>query len=450
MVLDSINKNRCGFWKRIINEKYKELKMARTWKVTGAIIALLIYAYPSAWAAEIADFNSTRLTGNWGGARTDLAEKGITFDIDAVQSLQKVTGGGLEHEMKYGGSMDYRIKLDFQKMGLWPGAFIDIQAEHQFGEFVNNDTGAILGSNTDGLFPLPDYRKVNISEFKFTQFLSNRIAIFAGKINTLDGDDNIFAGGRGKLNFMHENFVVNPIGLRTVPYSALGGGIIAFFPDVEAKDPAILSFAVFGPDGQPNTSGFNRDFEHGETFSLSYRQPTRFFDQSGSHTISGSYGTKDYTLLSQDPRIILGALLGFPVTFAESDDSWSFMYNMHQYIVTEKEDPSQGFGVFSRLGTADDKTSPISNFYSVGLGGKGIVDGRDNDTYGIGYFYAELSDEFGRLIEREFGNSQGWEFFYNLEISKWLHITPDFQIIDPSNKNVDTAYVAGLRVKIDF
>jgi len=36
------------------------------------------------------------------------------------------------------------------------------------------------------------------------------------------------------------------------------------------------------------------------------------------------------------------------------------------------------------------------------------------------------------------------------ELSLWLHITPDFQIIEPSNKNVDTAYVAGLRTKIDF
>jgi len=40
----------------------------------------------------------------------------------------------------------------------------------------------------------------------------------------------------------------------------------------------------------------------------------------------------------------------------------------------------------------------------------------------------------------------------------WIYIcanayaqeTPDFQIIKPSNKNTSTAYVAGLRTKIDF
>lgn len=392
------------------------------------------------------------LTGDWGGARTKLSEGGITFNIDAVQSVQKVVGGGKGNGLRYGGSVDYRVKLDFQKMGLWPGAFVDIQAENQFGEFVNNDVGTLLTTNTDSVFPLPDYRELTISELKFTQFLSESVAVFLGKINTLDGDDNIFAGGRGKINFMNQNFVVNPVVLRTSPYSALGAGAAVFFPNVQAKDHAILSFMVLGANGQPNTSGFDRDFEDGQTYMVGYHQPTRFFNQSGSHTFGGTVGTKDYTLLSQDPRLMLAAILGLPGagTFAEDDDSWSFMYNMHQYLYTDKQDETQGFGIFGRFGTADEKTNPIENFYSVGLGGKGMFDGRDNDTYGVGYFYAQLSDEYGRVIQRNFGDTQGVEIFYNFEVTKWLHVTPDFQIIEPSAKHDDTVYVAGLRAKIDF
>jgi porin len=404
----------------------------------------------NAYAQAAPDFNSTKLTGDWGGARTKLAEQGITLDVDAVQSLQKVVGGGKDNKLRYGGSMSYRLKLDFEKMGLWPGAFIDIQAEHQFGTFIGQDTGTILTSNTDGIFPLPNYQKVNVSEFKFTQFLSESFAIFLGKINTLDGDDNIFAGGRGKTNFMNQNFILNPVGIRTVPYSALGIGAAVFLPNVKVKDPAIFSFVMLGPDGQPNTSGFDKDFKKGETFSFAYRQPTRFFGKSGSHTFSGAYGTKNYLMLEQNPRLILKGLIAKNVTFAEKESSWSFMYNMHQYLYTEKEDETQGFGVFARFGTADDKTNPIENFYSVGLGGKGPFDGRDNDTWGFGYFYVQLSDKLGRIIEREFGDSQGYEIFYNIEVTPWLHITPDFQIIKPSNKNTDTAYVAGMRTKIDF
>jgi porin len=413
-----------------------------------AVLGFCIVA--NSYAQETADYASTKLTGNWWGERTKLAEQGITFDIDVVQSVQKVTGGGKDNEMRYGGSVDYRFKFDFQKMGLWEGAFLDVQLEHQFGQFANEDVGAILGTNTDGVFPLPNYREINISEFKYTQFLSESIAVFLGKINTLDGDDNVFSGGRGKTNFMHQNFVLNPVGIRTVPYSTLGAGGAVFFPNALAKDPAILSFMVLGADGQPNTSGFSKDFDDGQTYCLAYRQPTRFFDQSGSHTFSGTYGTKNYTMLGQDPRLILGELLGYGWAPAKEDNSWSLMYNMHQYLYTEKEDSSQGFGIFSRLGTADDKTNPIANFYSAGLGGKGTIHGRDNDTWGIGYFYAQLSDEFGGIIKRNFDDTQGVEMFYNVELSKWLHITPDFQIIEPSNQRTDTAYVAAIRAKIDF
>jgi porin len=415
------------------------------------IVFLIVFCVcASVYAEAVPDFNSTKLTGDWGGERTKLAENGITIDMDAVQSYQGVLHGGKNQSWKYGGSMDYRFKFDFQKMGLWQGASLDVQVEHQFGEFANEDVGTILGTNIDGLFPLPNYQHINVSQVKYTQFLSESFAVYMGKINTLDCDDNIFAGGRGKTNFMNQNFIVNSVGLRTVPYSTLGAGAVVFFPDVLAKDHAILSFMVLGADGQPNTSGFNEDFDNGQTFVVGYHQPTRFFDKPGSHTFSGTYGTKDYTLLSQDPRLFLDAMLGYPVTFAKEDDSWSLMYNMHQYLFTEEEDETQGFGVFARLGTADEKTNPITNFYSAGLGGKGMVDGRDNDTYGVGYFYAQLSDEFGRLIERDFSDTQGTEIFYNFEISKWMHVTADFQIIEPSANNVDNAYVAGLRMKIDF
>jgi porin len=418
--------------------------------VLSVMVVCWFYIVANAYAEAAMDFNSTKLTGDWGGERTKLAEKGITFDIVGTQSYQGVLDGGTNQSWKYGGSMYYRLKFDFQKMGLWEGAFLDVIAEHQFGEFVNEDTGTLLGVNNDGLFPLPDYHNINVTQVLFTQFLSPGFAIYMGKINTLEGDDNIFAGGRGKTNFMHENFIFNPIGIRTVPYSTLGAGAAAFFPDAMAKDPAILEFAVLGADGQPNTSGFGKDFDNGQTYTVAYRQPTRFFNQSGNHTFGGTYGTKNYILLGQDPRLLLGALLGFPVTPEKEDNSWSLSYNMYQYLYTEKDDPSQGFGIFSRLGTADDKTNPIANFYSVGLGGKGVFDGRDNDTYGIGYFYAQLSNEFDRIIERNFGDTQGVEAFYNVEVYPWLHVTPDFQIIEPSNEHVDTAYVAGFRVRMDF
>jgi porin len=417
----------------------------------SVLLVFTLCIITNVYAESAQDFNQTKLTGDWWGQREKLAEQGITFNISADQYYQGVLHGGTDKSWKYGGLMDYRIHFDFQKMGLWQGAFLDVQAEHQFGEFINTDSGILVPVNTDGILPLPDYRQVNVAQVKYTQFLSESLAIYFGKINTMiDFQETAFTGGEGKTTFINMANIFQPVAYRTVPLSALGGGVAVFLPDVTAKDHAVLSVTALGANGMPDTSGFNEDFEDGTAMMATYHQPSKFFDKPGGHLLIGTYSTKDFIALDQDPRFFLNALLEHAVTLDKGEDSWSLMYNMHQYMYTEKEDPTQGFGFFGRLGTADDKTNPVAGFYGAGLGGKGMIHGRDNDTWGVSYFYIQLSNELGRAIERNFEDAQGVEVFYNFEFSKWLHVSPDFQIIHPSSDRVDTTYIAGLRAKIDF
>ena len=65
------------------------------------------------------------------------------------------------------------------------------------------------------------------------------------------------------------------------------------------------------------------------------------------------------------------------------------------------------------------------------------------------YFYVELSDQLHSVFD-VIDDAQGVEFFYNIEVRPWLHVTPDYQIIDSGLKTNDTAHVLGLRVKIDL
>ena len=44
-----------------------------------------------------------------------------------------------------------------------------------------------------------------------------------------------------------------------------------------------------------------------------------------------------------------------------------------QYLFVEKDDPTQGVGIFGRFGYSDGTANPIQRFYSFGVGGKGIV-----------------------------------------------------------------------------
>lgn len=435
-------------------------------------IILLCVSWPCAYAADetLPEVDHTfaagpteepraKLTGDWDGDRTKLAQNGITVDVDMIQTFQGVTRGGTRSHWKYGGSLDYNLKLDFQKMGLWPGAFVDIFAETQFGESINGDTGAIAAANYDALFPLPDEHKTTLTQVTFTQFLSETVGLYFGKLCTIDGDSTPLSGGRGKENFMNMNLVFNPVSARTIPYSTLGGGLIFFLPNADGREPGVISVSVLGSNGEPDQAPWD-DFEDGETYAIESYFPTYFFGMPGNQTFGATYGTKDYVLLSQDRRLIIDWILGNPATPQTDSGSWSFHYNFHQFLFTEPQDESQGFGVFGRYGIADDKSSLVESFYSIGVGGKGVFDGRDNDTFGIGYFYSKTSSKLtdtvssipiiGPGLARDIGDGEGIEIFYNLEVNPWLHITPDFQIIEPANKRVDTAYVAGVRMKIDF
>src|SRR5262245_9994223 len=61
-------------------------------------------------------WHRSRLTGDWGGARTDLAAKGVQFGVDWNQVVQSVAAGGRNATTKYGGTLDYNLTLDLDRM----------------------------------------------------------------------------------------------------------------------------------------------------------------------------------------------------------------------------------------------------------------------------------------------------------------------------------------------
>jgi porin len=78
-------------------------------------------------------------------------------------------------------------QLDFGKLGLWPGGFLEIKAESQFGDFLQSQTGSISPVNAAGLFPVPFQSKSALSSVQFTQFLAPSFGVFLGKLDVLGG-----------------------------------------------------------------------------------------------------------------------------------------------------------------------------------------------------------------------------------------------------------------------
>jgi len=85
-----------------------------------------------------------------------------------------------------------------------------------------------------------------------------------------------------------------------------------------------------------------------------------------------------------------------------------------------------------------------------GVGGKGLFASRPNDTFGVGNFYVDFSDDLQSSLNPlvTFQDEQGVEAFYNYLATEWLHVAADLQYVNPALGDANDALVAGLRATI--
>jgi porin len=248
---------------------------------------------------------------------------------------------------------------------------------------------------------------------------------------------NAFAHGRGKTQFLNTNFVFNPIAVQTIPYATLGAG----FSILRDFQP-VFTFTVLNATDTTTTSGFDELFADGVALSAELRLPTSFLNRPGHQGIGGTWNSREYTALGQDPRVI------FPgVPIQPKDGSWSLRYNFDQYLYVDPCHPQRGWGVFGRAGISDGNPNPLKWNMSFGVGGHSPLRGRQADRFGIGWYYGGANQ--GTFFRPDDGT--GVEIFYNAAVTPWFHLTPDLQILDGgSMRNPDTALIFALRGNLAF
>ncbi len=363
--------------------------------------------------------SATQLTGDWFGRRSLLADNGVSFYADNTSFLFGNATGGVANALDYSGHGDYILLLDGAKLGIRDGFSLKIRAEHRFGQTVVNNVGCFISPTLLSDLPVFNSDQLYLTNFLLTQKLNDSVAVFAGKMDTLDGDMNAFAHARGKTQFSNMAFIFNPIVGATVPYST----------------------------DTTNTSGFSQLFSDGLLLSTAVRLPTTFFGRPGHHLFGGTWNNQLYTSIRE-------AYIEYPdVTIPTTRGSWCLYWNFDQYLVQYAEDPQRGWGAFGRAGIADPNTSPLAWFLSYGIGGDSPLASRPDDTFGVGWYYAGMSHLIGDRITSQIGpvrSGQGVECYYNYELTPAIRLTPDLQVIVPSIRDLGTALILGLRAQLVF
>ena len=386
------------------------------------------------------------LLGDWGGLRTTLADRGITVNLDGNYSFQNLADGSTRfgHDSGNVFSGNLGVVVDTGKAGLWPGGFLTARAEGRGGDSVLARSGATSPVNNDALLPLiPGSLRDGgwgLTELNYAQFLSEKFGVVMGLINTDTGDANPIAGFLGSNDyFMNAGMLYSPVVGSTVPNVSLGGGFI-FLPS-EANQ---FKFLVLGSN---ETAGID-PFENyeGTTFLGEWNTKYELGGKPGGMTFAASYGIDQERLrITDDPRILIADYVaGEPL--ASTDDSWSVTWNGFQYLAG---DETGGWGIFGRLGLSDGDPNSIRWAGAAGIGGVGLIPGRDRDRWGVGIFHQDFTDE-GVLPTLGIDSETGGELFYNIDLCYGTNLTFDLQVIDSAIPRVDTVVVLGARLGVSF
>ncbi len=379
------------------------------------------------------------LTGDWGGGRIWLKEKGITIKPRVSLFEQGMVSGKGDESWAFGGKTGLQLLIDGEKLGLWKGLSIVSHVEYNFGKTANNRAGTLLPQNTALLFPgLDGSDAFDISSLFLSQKIGTNKTLMLGKINMIDiASGTTFMGGAGVGNFQNIAFVAPPTGL--VPPYIFG----ALF--LKKGKTFNYTLGAYDPVSVVNKSGFEKPFKEGITFYGSMEKPVTIAGKKGAHSIKAIYSTQNGTDLYD-----LGDL-NIPGSFADiKHDRYYIGYSFNQYLVQDTEDASKGWGVFGQIGFSDGNPTPINWSFLLGVGGASPFKNRSQDAWGIGYFHYSVSNGIKSSTDEvlKLNDENGLEAYYNYMVTPWMGLSIDYQMINPTTANNSITHFIGFRSDI--
>jgi porin len=373
--------------------------------------------------------------------RSQLETAGVTLDLEFTQFYQGLVSGSGPHTFEYGGRLDGFVKLDTGALGLWKGGGLRTHLEYRYGDLPGSQGGTFFPTNSGMEFPSESQDTLVATSLYLSQRFGDRASLLIGKINALDLMENDpFFGGWGIHRFMNAVFAAPPTGL--VPPVLFGAIANVRF------DPVSISLWVYDPVDRTNEYWPDDLFDEGVTFCLSPAYSTKMAGRPTTISLTGIYTTKsgvDYSTVSDDYRAGLE-----PST---KEGSYSVGFQFSHLLHLNPGNLRQGWGVFLKGAISDGNPNYVQNSIIAGIGGTGLFRGRELDSFGVGYYYYNLSDDLQNTINNrgeKVGDEQGFEVYYSYAVTPWFYMTGDLEFIDPPREVRENAVIAGLRANIRF
>src|ERR1700693_3495571 len=95
---------------------------------------------------KVPDWKSQTLSGDWGGTRSSLYNKGVSLEFTHKSDIMADISGGIKRGTAWMGHTEARIKMDLDKLWGWDSTTAYIHYHSQLGSKFNRDyVGAFVG-----------------------------------------------------------------------------------------------------------------------------------------------------------------------------------------------------------------------------------------------------------------------------------------------------------------
>lgn len=391
---------------------------------------------PDPTPVEAAVVTRSRLTGDWWGARSYLAEHGVTLDLEYTASFQALASGTRDWDSGYGGKVDAFFNLDSGKLGLWEGGGLRTHIEYRHGDAWANLGSTLFATNTAQLWPVDTPEQIVATSLYLTQRIGERTNVLLGKFNPVDllAADPFF-GGWGTRRFMNLIFVAPPSGLVPPVFMGVVTNI--------RTEPVTFTLMVFDPNDR-TTDYFPGDlFQDGVNVSASGAHTAKLAGRSTTYTVTANFSTAEGVDYSALPP-------GIETT--NKTGAYNIAFQFTHNLQESNERPDADWGFYLKAAIADGNPNYVKASVVGGIGGRALFFGRPQDSFGVGAFYYNLSDELEDSLDpvADFGDEAAASVFYAWSATKWLSVGGDMQYVLPARRGGDPGLIAAIRANIRF
>jgi porin len=437
-----------------------QLSMLGALSLAGSVHAAGAFTEESPW-----------MTGDWGGARTELLEKGYDFSLEYVGEVGSNLDGGYNDDTtaRYSDQFALGVKMDLEKILGWKDAEFKLAITERSGRNISNDR---IGDPRAGTLSSSQEVWGRGQTWRLTQMWYKQ-GYFDDKLNVKIGR---FGPG--------EDFNSFPCDFQNLAFcgSQVGNWVGNIWYNWPVSQWALRIKYNITPEVYAQVGVFEQNpsyLETGNGFKLSGSGTKgmilpvelvwtpKLNDLPGEYRLGYYYSTAKADDVYEDGNGQAAAISG--ASYKSHSSKHGAWIVAQQQLTSHNGSAARGLSIFANATVHDKDTNFVDNYQQIGLTYMGPFDARPKDDIGVGIARIHVNDDVrkNRRLVNDLNNIEDYdnpsylpiqdteynaEIYYGFHVTNWLTVRPNVQYIKhPGGVNqVDDALVAGLKIQSKF